>query len=236
MGCQAVVHPLPLATLRDQPRLAQDGQVLRDRGRREGKELDELADTDLALAQRPDDAQARGIRKGKGNVGEFVHMAQECRSAVDLSGLDWTQHQFVDQRNDRHAQNTAPAPSPRPRFRKVPKRKAQAPSAAEEPHAKSPANQSSHPLPKALIPTPVPQPPAPLLRGDPCQTSSPSMSKSPLPNPSIYSATPLFSATPRSHFSAPSLPLLCLPPQPSLFLRVPHSSVALRVQPPCPPC
>ncbi len=211
--------------------------MLRDRRRCQRKQLDELTDADLTPAQRPDDAQASGIREGKGDIGEFVHMAQECRSAVDLSGLDWTQHQFVDQRNDRHAQNTAPAPSTRA--------SAQYQCTKLRPHAqaksrtqRSTANQSSHPLPKSLIPTPVPQPqsPAPLLRGDPNQTVAPSTSKSLLPIPSIYSATPLFSATPRSHFSAPSLPLLCIPPQPSLFLRVPHSSVALRVQPPCPPC
>ena len=115
VGREAVVHPPPLATLRDQPRLAQDRKVLRDRGRREGKELDELTNADLTLAQRPDDAQSRGIREGEGDIGEFVHMAQECRSGVDLSGLEWTQHQFVDQRNDRQARKPAPTRPASPR-------------------------------------------------------------------------------------------------------------------------
>ena len=47
VGCDAVVDPCPTALARDEPRLSQNPQVVRDRGLVERERIGEVADADL---------------------------------------------------------------------------------------------------------------------------------------------------------------------------------------------
>ena len=93
---ERVEHHAPVAARPDQPQIAQQPQLMRDRRFRHPDQRGQVADAQLAVRQRVEDADARRIAQrpeGLGQVGDVVRRDQRRRSSATRAGCRWTMSQ-----------------------------------------------------------------------------------------------------------------------------------------------